>query len=54
MEHKLVDGTLKREPNAIVARCQCGWSSHHFTSLAASAAFQEHQEQCADAKRRGR
>lgn len=45
-EHKLVDGTLKREAGGIAARCECGWVSSHFTSLAASAAMVEHQEEC--------
>lgn len=43
-KHQLVGGTLRRTDNGIVARCQCGWSSVHFTSLAASAAFMDHQE----------
>lgn len=46
-KHELEDGTLKRDGKAIVARCKCGWSSSHFSSLAASAAFQDHQETCA-------
>ena len=43
-EHKLVGGTLTRNEDGIVARCTCGWSSAHFSSMAASAAFQDHQE----------
>jgi hypothetical protein len=42
-EHKLVGGTLTRNEGGIVARCTCGWSSTHFSSMAASAAFQDHQ-----------
>ena len=46
-EHKLVDGALKREGDGITARCECGWvSAGHFSSLAASAAMQDHKEQC--------
>ncbi len=45
-EHKLVDGALKRDEQGITARCECGWvSAGHFSSLAASAAMQEHREQ---------
>lgn len=45
-EHKLVNNTLVVErPDGIVARCQCGWvSAGHFSSLAASLAFRDHQE----------
>lgn len=47
-EHKLVDETLKRESTGIAARCECGWvSAGHFSSLGASAAMQDHKEQCA-------
>ena len=47
-EHKLVDDTLTVErPQGIVARCTCGWSSSHFSSLAASVAFRDHQDECA-------
>ena len=46
-EHKLVGGTLTRNEDGIVARCTCGWVSTHFSSMAASAAFQDHQE-CKD------
>jgi hypothetical protein len=43
--HRLVDDTLTREQDGILARCTCGWSSGgHFSSMAASAAFREHQE----------
>lgn len=53
IEHKLIDGTLKVERDqsgaTIVAKCVCGWSSAHFTLFAASAAFRNHQEQCASA-----
>lgn len=49
MDHKLVDGTLKRDDKGITARCDCGWvSGGHFTSLAASAAMMDHQEQEAE------
>lgn len=54
-EHKLADGTLRREEQGIVGRCTCGWSTgYRFSSLAASAAFQEHQEECGigEARRR--
>lgn len=44
-EHKLVDNTLVREGDGIVAICTCGWQSReHFTSLSASLTFREHQE----------
>jgi hypothetical protein len=47
-EHKLVGGTLKVEDRGgITARCECGWSSTHFSSFAASAAMMDHQEECA-------
>lgn len=42
--HQLVNGTLVREPSGIVARCICGWSSSHFSSMSASCAFRDHQE----------
>jgi len=45
--HKLVDRTLIREGNEIVARCTCGWRSGHFSSMSASVAFQQHQEEMA-------
>jgi len=46
MIHQLVDNTLTRDADGITARCICGWSSRgHFTSLAASARFQDHAEQ---------
>lgn len=46
MNHKLVDNTLIRSKEGIDAICTCGWSSRgHFTSLGASSAFQDHQEQ---------
>lgn len=45
MKHQLVDGTLKTERGGITARCECGWvSAGHFSSFAASVAFQGHQE----------
>lgn len=45
--HTLRDG-LERDLDGITARCTCGWVSRgHFTSLAASAAFRDHQEQAA-------
>lgn len=44
-EHKLVGGTLTRDRDGITARCACDWASGgRFTSLAASAAFMDHQE----------
>lgn len=47
MKHKLTDGTLKRDEHGITARCECGWvSGGHFSSFAASAAMQDHKEQC--------
>jgi hypothetical protein len=47
-QHDLIDGTLKREREGIVARCRCGWTSGgHFSSLAASAAMRDHKENCA-------
>lgn len=46
-KHQLVDKTLVTERGGITARCVCGWvSSGHFSSLGASAAFQDHKEQC--------
>ena len=50
MEHRLVDGTLYVEgekPNrGIIGRCTCGWSTGmRITGLAASAAFQDHQDE---------
>ena len=43
--HCLTDETLTREADGIMARCTCSWSSRgHFSSMAASAAFREHQE----------
>lgn len=56
-EHKLIDdGTLVTTDQGISARCECGWSSGgHFSSLAASAAYQDHKEAEADkAKERNR
>jgi hypothetical protein len=51
-EHKLIGNTLyvEREPDGtakgIIGRCTCGWNTgYRFTSLTASAAFQDHQEQ---------
>lgn len=45
MKHNLVADTLTREREGIAARCECGWKSGgHFSSLGASAAFQEHKE----------
>lgn len=42
-EHRLVDDTLTREPEGIVARCVCGWVSRpHFSSMTASLSFQKH------------
>lgn len=44
-QHKLVGGTLKNEPEGIIARCVCGWSSgHRISSFAASAAMMAHKE----------
>lgn len=44
-DHKLVDNTLVRgEGGGILARCVCGWRSEHFSTFAASAAFQDHKE----------
>lgn len=44
--HKLVDGTLYRMKDGIVATCTCGWTSGpRFTSLTASALFLGHQEE---------
>lgn len=46
MEHKLVDDTLTREDDGVKIECTCGWVSRgHFTSMAASAAFLNHQEE---------
>jgi hypothetical protein len=53
MIHKLVDDAVVREPEGIAARCECGWKSgHHFTAMAASAAFLAHQESVAESERR--
>lgn len=44
--HQLVSNTLKRNSKgSIEAKCICGWSSTHFSSFAASAAFMEHKEE---------
>lgn len=44
-EHKLVDNTLIREGDGIVAICTCGWRSRgYFSSMSASLTFREHQE----------
>jgi hypothetical protein len=43
-KHELVNGTLTHAAGGgIVARCTCGWRSEHFSSMAASAAFRDHQ-----------
>jgi len=48
MGHKLIGGTLEGTETGIVAKCQCGWTSgYYFSSLAASAAFADHQEKSA-------
>ena len=44
MEHRLKDNTLTRVKSGILAECECGWRSVHFTSFSASAAFMDHQE----------
>lgn len=47
--HQLVNGELRREQDGITARCVCGWvSGGHFTSLAAAAAFRDHQEKATE------
>lgn len=44
-QHRLINDTLVREKDGIVAHCICGWSSRpHFSSLSASAAMQDHKE----------
>lgn len=44
-KHKLVDDTLVRERDGIVAKCVCGWKSRpHFSMMSASAAFMDHEE----------
>lgn len=44
-EHRLVNGTLTRSASGIAAVCMCGWKSGgHASSLSASSAFQDHQE----------
>lgn len=49
VKHELVNGTLTRESDGIMAKCTCGWVTRgRFSSFAASAAFQEHQESPAD------
>src|SRR5262245_35573097 len=49
-EHKLVGHTLTRDEKGIVAQCVCGWASTgHFSSMAASAAFRQHQDEMAKA-----
>lgn len=52
MQHDLVDRTLIRADDGIVARCTCGWVSRgYFTILTASGAFRDHQEaEAADGK----
>lgn len=59
-EHELVDGTLyvEREGDGtvkgIIGRCTCGWDTgYRFTSLAASAAFQDHQDHYTNGDTRG-
>jgi hypothetical protein len=44
MKHELKDGTLRVVSGGIEAECVCGWSSIHFSSFTASAAFRDHQE----------
>lgn len=45
MSHELVENTLTRDANGIRAECTCGWvSAGHFSMMAASAIFREHQE----------
>lgn len=42
-EHRLVDATLIREGDGIVARCVCGWrTAPCFSSFLASAYFEQH------------
>jgi hypothetical protein len=44
-KHQLVGNTLVRDRKGIAARCTCGWSSGgHFSSMSASAAMMDHQE----------
>lgn len=46
VQHALVDDTLTVEAGGIEARCICGWvSSDHFSSMAASVAFQQHKDE---------
>lgn len=52
--HRLIDGTLHADDKGVVGRCTCGWSTgYRFSSFAASAAFQEHQEMRADGEKAG-
>jgi len=47
-EHRLVGGVVTIEDDGIMARCTCTWVSRgHFSSLAASAAFQNHLDDVA-------
>lgn len=44
-EHRLVDGSLKIEEHGMIGRCTCGWTTgHRISSMAASAAMQDHRE----------
>lgn len=46
--HQLVDDTLYCEEGGIIGRCTCGWDTgHRFSSMAASAAFADHQDSMA-------
>jgi hypothetical protein len=43
-EHRLIDNTLIVIEGGVEARCICGWKSGpRFTSMVASALFQDHQ-----------
>ena len=46
--HILEAGALSVERDGIMAKCVCGWISRgHFSSMGASVAFMNHQEQAA-------
>lgn len=47
--HRLVNNTLTVERDGIRALCTCGWETRgRFSSLIASAAFQDHVENSTD------
>lgn len=48
-QHNLVDDTLVRADDGIVAICTCGWRSRgYFSSMSATLTFRDHQENACD------